>query len=514
MTSAVDNRRLAKNTMVLYFRMLFQMAVFFYTSRVIIGVLGVVDYGVYDVVAGLAVAMMFLNNALATGSQRFITVALGKGDKEYLNKIFSACIVVHCCLAVIVLILAETIGIWYMHTYMNIPSGRFDSALILFQCSVISMMLFVINVPFYSVLIAYERMPAFAALSIFDVLCKLGIVIALPYFQYDKLITYGVLLMIEAFIHRGLYVVYYCIEFKELKFVRNIGFGNIKQILSFVGWNSLSNTALVCNTQGINLLLNYIGGPVVNAARGVAVSVQSAISCFVASFLTAVYPQITKAYAQEDLRNMVELVSRSSRLSFCLISILSVPLLVETPTLLGIWLDNVPPYSVSFTRLLIIISMVDAFATPLMVGAAATGRAKFYYSIEGGMLLSALPLACLIAYWGYGANAVFVMYLCVTIATQCVRVVLCHELFGLPRKKYFIQEMIRGIIAFLIALTLPYILQYYLPNNLWLHLCNSILSAVWSAMCIIIIGLKNQERKFALNKAKSIINSKRLHFHF
>ena len=207
MTSAVDNRRLAKNTMVLYFRMLFQMAVFFYISRVIIRVLGVVDYGVYDVVAGLVVVMMFLNNAMTTSSQRFITVALGKGDKEYLNKIYSACIMIHGGLALLVLLLGETAGLWYMHHYMNIPPERFESALWVFHSSLFSAMILVFNVPFNAAIIAYERMTAFAFINIFDTLCKLGIVLALPYCDWgDKLQAYAVMLLAENIVVRSLYI--------------------------------------------------------------------------------------------------------------------------------------------------------------------------------------------------------------------------------------------------------------------------------------------------------------------
>lgn len=506
MTSAVDNRRLAKNTMVLYFRMLFQMAVFFYISRVIIRVLGVVDYGVYDVVAGLVVVMMFLNNAMTTSSQRFITVALGKSDKEYLNKIYSACIMIHGGLALLVLLLSETAGLWYMHHYMNIPPERFESALWVFHSSLFSAMILVFNVPFNAAIIAYERMTAFAFINIFDTLCKLGIVLALPYCDWgDKLQAYAVMLLVENLVARSLYIYYCRRNFRNMKFVWHTGKEVFRQIFSFVGWNSLTNTALVCNTQGINLLLNFIGGPVVNAGRGVAVSVQSAITAFVSSFQTAVYPQITKSYAQGDIKNMVDLVSRSSRLSFCLLLILAVPILIETPSLLSIWLTNVPPYAVAFTRLLVCVSLVDAFANPLMVGAAATGRVKLYYSIEGGMLLSALPLACLIARLGFGPEAVFVVHLCVVFATQCVRVFLCHNLYALPRSEYFVRSMARGITVLLAALTLPCLTHHYiLPDKLWLHFANSLLAALWTVVCIVGLGLENKERNFILSKIKSM----------
>ena len=207
MTSAVDNRRLAKNTMVLYFRMLFQMAVFFYTSRVIIRVLGVVDYGVYDVVAGLVVVMMFLNNAMTTSSQRFITVALGKGDKQQLSEVYSNCIIIHGLMALVVLLLGETVGLWYMHHYMNIPPERFESALWVFHSSLFSAMILVFNVPFNAAIIAYERMTAFAFINIFDTLCKLGIVLALPYCDWgDKLQAYAVMLLVVNIVVRSLYI--------------------------------------------------------------------------------------------------------------------------------------------------------------------------------------------------------------------------------------------------------------------------------------------------------------------
>lgn len=504
MTSAVDNRRLAKNTMVLYFRMLFQMAVFFYTSRVIIRVLGVVDYGVYDVVAGLVVVMMFLNNAMTTSSQRFITVALGKGDKQQLSEVYSNCIIIHGLMALVVLLLGETVGLWYMHNYMNIPPERFDSALWVFHCSLLSAMFLVFNVPFNAAIIAYERMTAFAFISIFDILCKLGIVLALPYCNWgDKLQIYAVMLLAENLVARSLYIYYCRRNFPDLKFTWKRNAALFRSILCFAGWNSFSNTSVVCNTQGLNLLLNYMGGPAVNAARGIAFSVQSAVTAFISSFQTAINPQITKSCAQQEFTAMQQLVMRSSRLSFCIVLLLFVPLICKTEWFLWLWLGSVPDYAVTFTRLLLCVSLVDALANPLMVGAAATGRVKRYYIIEGCSLLSILPIACAAASLGCAPQTVFAIQLTVVVIVQIIRIKLCNGLFGLPIKDYLAGVMLRCLGVLAAAYALPRLALSFLPDTTASTLGIIALSIAWTTAIVLAFGTDKAERTFIFQKISS-----------
>ncbi|HRF85241.1 MAG TPA: lipopolysaccharide biosynthesis protein [Alloprevotella sp.] len=497
---AVDNRRIARNTLVLYFRMLFQMAVYLYTSRVIIKVLGVVDYGIYDVVAGIITILIFLNNAMTVSTQRFITVALGEGNVDNLRKVYSGGILIHVLLAVVVLILGETVGYWYMTHYMQIPPARFGAAMTVYHCSVVSAMIMVMSVPYNASVIAYERMTAFAAITILDVTLKLIVVCSLPYCSYDKLEAYAVLLMAEALLVRIVYGVYCKTRLKDLRFSLTVDYPLLVRMFNFAKWSMFGNLSYVCNTQGINLVLNIIGGPVVNAARGIAFQVQVAVTSFIASFQTAINPQITKIYAQGDLKSMNLLILRSSRLSFFLTLLMAVPLGLETETILRLWLTDVPGYAVVFTRLLLCVSVVDAVANPLMVGASATGRIRKYHLVVGGILLCTLPLAYLAVRIGSRVEMVFVVQLCMVLVAQCARMMICRDLFVFSVRDFIHKVLLRIACTAALALPLPVFLHIYLPGTIPFRLLVCAMSVLIVAVVVVMVGLEKNERSFVLKK--------------
>ena len=368
MQAAINNRRVAKNTLVLYFRMLFQMAVYLYTSRVVIRELGLVDYGIYDVVGATIGILVFLNNSMLNCTQRFITFAIGKGDSGYLKNVYSVSLVIHFLLALLILLLGETVGLWYVENRMVIPADRFDAALWVYHCSLISAVFVVISVPYNAAIVAYEKMSAFAGITILDTCLKLAVVLSLAFVGGDKLKAYALMLLGVAFFVRLIYSLYCRYNFKELSFVWVKAGALYKEMLGFAGWSTFGNFAYVCNIQGMNLLLNAFGGALLNAARGAAFQVQVAVTSFTASFQTAINPQITKSYAVNDLVAMNKLVLRSSRFSFFLLLFIALPLMLEMPTVLELWLVNVPPYTVMFTRLLLCVTLVDAVANPMMIG--------------------------------------------------------------------------------------------------------------------------------------------------
>lgn len=393
----IDGNRIAKNTLLLYLRMLFQLGIALYTSRAVLNALGVIDFGIYNVVGGIIVIFSFLNNAMASSTQRFLVYHLGTNDSRKLKQIFSSAIIIHFVMAVVVVGLAEIMGLWFLQAKMIIPMERLEVAKWVFHLSVISSAITILSVPYNAAIIANERMGAFAAISIIETLLKLCVAIFISFCNGDRLLWYAGLLLGVSVIVRTIYGVYCSKSFPEAKliFPRNNKL-LYKEMTSFAGWSLVGNLSVVGYTQGINLLLNIFFGPAINAARGIAVQVQNAVYGFVRSFQTAVNPQITKSYAIGDLKSMHLLIYRSSKLSFYLTLMLSLPIIIETPYVLSLWLNIVPDYTVAFCRLTFISCMIESISNPFMIGASATGKIKKYHLIIGSILLLIVPVLSLI----------------------------------------------------------------------------------------------------------------------
>lgn len=502
MQGAVDNKRVAKNAVVLYFRMLFQMVVYLYTSRVVISTLGIVDYGIFDVVAGVVGVLVFLNNSMATCTQRFITFAIGRNDAAFLNQVYSGGLLIHVLLALAILLVGETAGLWYVHHYMVLPPERFHTALTVYHCSLFSAMCMMVSVPYNATIIAYERMTAFAGITIMDVLLKLGLVLSLPYLPGDKLKTYALGLAAESLLVRLVYGTYCKLTFRHMKIVKVRQKGLLKEMMGFAGWSTFGNFALVCNAQGLNLVLNWAGGPLVNAARAAAFQVQTAITAFTASFQTAVNPQITKTYAGGNNQEMNRLILHSSKLSFFLLLFIVIPLGLEMDDVLRLWLTRVPPHAAAFTRLLLCVALVDALANPMMVGAAATGRIRLYHIAVGTTLFLALPLAIGLTHWLGAYEWVFVAQLLMALCAQGVRMYLCRSLYAFSVRD-FVREVLWPI-ARVLFLALPLCVGLHtlfsggFAGVVLMSLCTTVVLTAVVYGC----GLTPSERNFLLSKIR------------
>lgn len=498
----MDNKRIMKNTVILYVRMIFQMLVYLYTSRIVVKALGIVDYGIYDVVASFVIALTFLNNSMATCTQRFITYALGKGDDKHLSTVFSHSVFMHFILALCIVVAGELFGTWYIGNYMVLPEGRLSDAMFLFHVSLASSFITIISIPYNAAIIAHERMGAFALITIVDVLLKLAITYSLFLFDSGRIKVYAVLLLIVAVVVRLLYGMYCKLSFKNMRFMMRFNGCVFRDMLGFVGWSTIGNLAVVCNTQGLNLLLNIVGGPVVNAARGMAFQIQTATSAFIASFQNALNPQITKNWAQGNVQDMNGLVLRSSRISYMLILFFIVPIMFETRALLDIWMPEVPQYAVEFTRLLLCVSVVDTVANPLMVGAAATGRIKVYQMVIGGCMLCTLPLAYIAVKTGLPPSGVFITLLFTTVMAQCARMLLCRGLFGFSIRdfirKVFFPILYVSALCFLPLLTLKSLVET--TDTLWNTIIHCLAIEMWVAISVFTLGITRNERSFILKK--------------
>lgn len=500
-----NNKRIAKNTILLYFRMIIMMVVNFYTSRVILQALGIEDYGIYTAVGGVVALFGVISNSLSTATQRFITHAIGKNNQEYLSKIFSTSLLIHIVICIFIIILAESIGLWFLNNEMQIPAERANAALWVYQCAVISAVIMILSVPYNATIIAHEKMGAFAVISLFEVFLRLGIVFLLYLFPFDKLIIYSVLLVFTQLCIRLCYTHYCNNNFKEAKFHFCKDTKLIKEIGLFSTWSLLGNAAYISYTQGLNVLLNMFFSPAVNAARGIAVQVQSAVNQFVLNFQTAMNPQITKSYASGNLEYMHNLVFKSARFSFYMLYILSLPILIECDTILNLWLTEVPEYTVIFLRLILFITWINAIANPLIISVKATGKIKRYEMTVGALMLTILPISYVLLRLGYPPYSVFIVNLCMEIIAQIFRVWISHNLIHYSLIKFIKKVIIKTSIVAIIAAIIPLILHETLEKNISTFLITSTASVLSSCTVIYFIGLSKSERMMINGKIIQII---------
>lgn len=495
-----NNKRIAKNTLFLYFRMMFIILVSLYTSRVILKTLGVEDYGIYNVVGGFVSMFGFLNTAMSATTQRYITYSLGTENTAQLNKVFSNCVMTHILIALIVLLFAESVGLWFLFNKMIIPESRMTAAFVVFQCSVVSTVVLILSVPYNADIIAHEKMSAFAYISIVEVTLKLLIVFLLKFSGIDKLIFYGILLLIVQCSIRLIYGSYCKRHFEETKFRIIWDFSLFKEMLSFAGWNLWGGVSNIMYTHGVNLLLNLFFGPTVNAARGIAIQVQNAISQFANSFQMAINPQITKSYAQRDYAYMHKLVFRSSKFTFILLFILSLPIFTETEAILKLWLGVVPNWTVVFLRLMLCIVIIDSVANPFMVSVAATGNVKLYQSIIGGTMLLIVPTSYIFLKLGCAPNIVFITHLFFAVLTFILRLFIVKRLIH-----FSIIEYCKVCIFKIIAIVVPsffsvWILTKCLNESFESQLFVVVLSVVIVVIFSFICGLTINERQILVQK--------------
>jgi len=506
----LNNKRIAKNTLLLYFRMLLIMVVTLYTSRVVLATLGIEDYGIYNVVGGIISMFGFLNGAMSTATSRYLTFALGKGVMDEQRKVFSTSIQIHVFIALLVILLGETVGLWFLENKMVIDECRRQAAFWVFQCSVLTMAVSIISMPYNATIIAHERMSAFAYISVVEVLLKLVIVYWLTVSSFDKLIVYAILLLAVQFIVRVIYGSYCSRHFEESKFSLVWDKALFREMMSFAGWNLVGNCAGILSMQGVNILLNMFFGPAVNAARGVAVQVQSAVQQFSQNFQMALNPQITKNYAKGDRESMHRLIVRSSRFSFFLLFFLSFPIYLMTQELLELWLEEVPEYSAVFLRISLMTVTVDVIANPLMVAAAATGHVRRYQTLVGGVIMFIIPLAYVVLKLGAAPPVVFMVHLGVAAIAFIMRVCVVRSLIGLRARHYVLQVSRSVLTVVLTGVPLPLMLRYFMTPDTFSRMVLLGLVCVLSVASVVYwVGMDVNERNFVAEKVFQKFNFKR-----
>lgn len=501
-----NNKRIAKNTLLLYVRMLFTMAVSLFTSRVILNTLGVEDYGINNVVGGIVTMFSVLSGSLSSSISRFITFELGKGNIERLKTIFSTGVNIQLGMSVLIIIIAEAVGIWFLNTKMNIPTDRMVAANWVFQCAILTFVLNLLSVPYNAAIIAHEKMSAFAYISVVEVTLKLIIVYMLTISPFDRLKTYAVLLLCVGAVIRFIYGYYCKRHFEECTYHFVFDKPVLKEMTGFAGWNFLGNGAYMLNTQGVNILMNLYFGVAVNAARGIATQVDAALKQFVNNFTTAVNPQITKSYAQGDLDYMHKLVCRSAKFSAFLMMFFAVPIILETNTILTIWLKTVPDYAVKFLQWIIISSFMDTvLANSLVTSMFATGKIKRYQIIVTTVGCLVFPLSWIAFKLGFEPQVGYILYFIIYTILLFVRLYLLKDMVKLPVMMYIREVLYKLAPIIVVGFAIPGILILTMDAG-WLRLILvCLLSVLVTAASEYFIGLSNKEKNFVAEKIKLVI---------
>ena len=499
-TYTPSSSRLMKNTLLLYFRMALLMCINLYTSRIVLEVLGIEDFGIFNVVGGLVIMLAFINDSMTVSTRRFLNFELGTGNKKKLHEVFVTSLHIHILISLVIILLSETVGLWFVMEKMVIPEERMTAALWCYHISIFTAVIDILSCPYISAIVAHEKMKSFAYIAILDAVLRLLMVYLLLIFDYDRLIFYAFLYAGEKILIRMVYNIYCVRNFEECKYQLIYNKALFKEMAVFAGWNSWGNFAYVCYTQGLNMILNLFFGPVVNAARGVAVQVQGTIGNFANNFQMAITPQITKTYASGQLEETHQLIYRGSRITFCLMLILCLPIIVETSLIFCVWLNEVPDGAVMFVRLLLVIVIVQKYSSPLATAVSSTGRIKKYESLVNGLMLTILPISYWVLSLGGAPWTVFVVYLVVVVLAFILNLYIALPLIKMSLTNYLKYAMKPCAVVLLFSLLVPAAMKILTSPSLPVSLLTIVLTVVSTAVFCFKFGLDDEERKVITDK--------------
>lgn len=510
MDSHTENtKRIAKNTLMLYGRMLFSMVVSLYTSRVVLNTLGVEDYGIQNVVGGFVTMFSLISSSLSGSVSRFLTFELGKGDLEKLKRVFATSLIIHIGLAIIVFIAAETVGLWFVNNKMVIPTNRLYAANWVFQASIASFCFNLLSTPYNASIISHERMSAFAYIGILDACLKLAIVLFIAHspWQFDRLIVYSLLLVVVSISLQCIYLIYCRRRFEECRRIRLAWDKDyIKEMGAFAGWNFIGSTAALLKVQGVNILLNQFYGPIVNAARGIASTVNGAVGGFAGNFMTALNPQITKSFAANDLAYSFSLTERGSRFSFYIMFLFALPLCLETDFILTLWLKQYPAYTVNFVRLALILSLSDILSNTLINLQAATGKIRNYQLAVGSTLLLNFPLSYLTLKLGFLPESTIIVAIFISLCCMVLRLLFLRKTVGFSIRSFLKNVYLNVINVAFFSSIIPFATHHFMSYGWVRFITTCCVCIVCSTIVILFIGCNYSERQFILSKIPFVRN--------
>lgn len=503
-----NNKRIAKNTMALYLRMLFMMLIGLYTSRVILDKLGEVDYGIYNVVGGFVSMFTVVSGTMTTATQRFLSFEIGKGKDGDVSSIFSTMVLIHIFFALIVLVLGETLGVWFLNNHMNFPPDRYEAANWVLQYSLLAFILNICMTPYLGAMIAYERMSAFAYFCIFEAVLKLAICYVITLTVFDKLSVYACLITATQTGLMCWYYIYCKRNFEQCRVIPKLNRQSLSGIFSFFGWNLIGALAMVLKDQGLNIVLNIFFGPVVNAARGISYQVLSKINGFVSNFQLAMNPQIIKDYAANQKEAMYKLVFRGAKISYLMLLTLSLPIIYEAPLILSIWLKAVPENTVLFLRIILFTALLNTLSNPLIISMHASGVVRNFQIVVGGLSLFTLPLVYIAYMLGYDAYIGLIIALIMEFLCHLTRLYMLRRIIDFPAMRFFLQVTLRVIFITLSALLLPWFAGTYIESDGLRFLTVCLVSVISCVILGYYGGLDHSERMVVTAKIKAIIVNK------
>lgn len=505
----INANRIAKNTLMLYVRTFVILLITLYTSRVVLKVLGVEDYGTYNVVAGAVAFFNFLNHAMSMATQRFLNVEMVKNDTASLRRVFCMAMNLHIIIGLIVVILSESIGLWLVNGVLNIPEGRMVAANWVFQFVVLGMFFKIIMVPYNSVIIAQERMSIYAYISILEVILQLGMVFALNWFKADKLILYGGLMFGVTLCVFLIYKLYVNVKFKESKYYLLWDRGLFQKMAGFLGWNVLGQLAQIFTTQGVNMVVNVFYGVVLNAAISIQHQVSAAITMFVHNFQTSFRPQITKSYAANEIPEMKSLVMKASKMSFYLLYLISIPIIFNIDLILDVWLDTVPEYTAVFCKLVIWFSYLEALGMPLVMAIMASGKNRDYQIFVSIAIGLNLLLVWLFFKMGFPPETVFYIKITLGALALFVRMVFAKRQAYIPMLAFLKDAILPCIIVVVLTQPLALLLSRFYDGSIWIKGGLTVVLELIVIVVVYFIGMNKQERVFVMKSINKIIKHKK-----
>ena len=483
------------------------MLVTLYTTRVVLNVLGETNYGIYNIIGGVVVLFAFLNNAMSGATQRYLSFALGKNDFNLYNRYYSASLMSYIVLAIVIVILAETLGLWFVNARLTIPSGRMNAANVVYQFTILTFVINLFKIPFEAAVISHERMSFYAYLSIVDVILRLCLVFLLIVLPGDKLIDYAALMMIIP-LGITLSFAFFCTKKLGCKFIGIIDKNLLKDLFSFSGWTLLGGLANVAARQGGNILINIFYGVTVNAAFGIANQVSSAVTSLVGSFQTAFRPQIIKLYASEQKEELDKLIFRTSAWSYYLMLVIMLPISFNLSDILSMWLVEVPQYCNVFIILLFVYCMIDALQAPLITNITATANIKVYQIWLSAILILNLPISYLFFINGWPPYFFFIVYATLNLITAIIRTLYAKSFINFPASLYTRKVIFKIAIVTVVALTFSWPINFLIPDFKFSFLLSCMIIFILTSGVIYVLGFEKHERDLLNNVIRNFVISK------
>lgn len=502
-----NNKRIAKNTLFLYFRMILVMGVTLYTSRIILESLGDSGYGLYSVIGGIVALFSIISGSLSSAISRFFTYELGTGNFDRLRLIFSSSVCIQILLSIGMILVFTPVSIWFINNKMNIPDGDYTSAYWVLGFSIVTFCVNLMSVPFNAAIVSHEEMSVFSYVSVIEVCLKLGISYLVTVFDDKRVIVYAALLLGVSVIVQTIYMLYCRRKFPECRISPRLNLRTLKEIGGFAGWNFIGVASGVLRNQGNNIILNLFYGTVVNAAYAIAMQVNNAVSQLSDNFMVSVNPQITKYCASQEINEMHKLIFRSSKLSFFLTWILVLPIIVNTPYILYLWLVDVPSNTAVFVQLIMICAASESVSKPLITAMLATGKIRNYQIVVGGLQMMNLPISYVILKIGGSAYWPLVVVLIISQLCLIARLYMLRGMINLKVWQFMRQVYFKDIAVVILSLLLPVIILIFLPNteSFGSFTFRTITYILWTSVVILFIGLTASERSFICDRLKSVI---------